>query len=230
MKRNKLIAAFLMMVLLLGTMMNVSAADRVITFDGSTKKFDVGANTGDTFQNLLPGDSRQIEVQLVNNDATEMKFYLDSAVAKNLAAAATGGVMDFRVDVAVAGEALTTLLSAVLADGKAETTLSAGVEAMTVDNKLLLATLKKGEQATVYLNLHVDGSSTENMYMRTTGQVDIGITAETIDDHTLIKRVSNVIRTGDTASLALIGIVGISLLLVIVLIVMKRKKKEEGVR
>lgn len=228
MKKNKRIAAFLVLIMVMGAVLNVSAADRNIEFDGSTKKFNVGANTGENFNNLMPGDNRQIEVDLVNNDATEMKFYLDTHLVENLAAAATHGVMDFSVGVTNNAGANSTLFSAVIADGK--TQISAGEDAMTADNKLLLATLGKGEKATVSLNLSVDGSSTENAYMRTSGQIDIGITAETKDDYTTIRRISNIIRTGDPAGLAIIGVALLSLVVIIVLIVMKRKKKEEEVR
>ncbi|MCP1111193.1 hypothetical protein M2145_001398 [Lachnospiraceae bacterium PF1-21] len=228
MKKNKMITAFLVLIMLMGTVLNVSAADRRIEFDGSTKKFNVGANTGENFNNLMPGDNRQIEVDLVNNDATEMKFYLDTHLVENLAAAASHGVMDFSVEVIDNAGARSTLFSAIIADGK--TQVSAGEDAMTTDNKLLLATLAKGHKATVVLNLSVDGSSTENAYMRTSGQIDIGITAETKDDYTTIRRISNIIRTGDPAGLAIIGVVALSLIVIIALVVMKRKKKEEEVR
>ena len=106
----------------------------------------------------------------------------------------------------------------------------------------MLATLGKDESTTVTLALELDGDSAGNSYMLKEGELGLVFMAQTGTEvlpkkgEPIYKTVPNYVKgstiyknvkTGDPASIALVAIVGVSLLLIVILLVKKIKDKKE---
>lgn len=238
MKKRVLAAAVLALTMLMGTTLNTLAADNdIITFDGDTKSFvtDIGGDAQNGFEGMLPGESRTLTMNLYNEASEELKFFMNSDILeKDIAEQGDQrAVYDFSIQ-----KDNETFFQAVIG-GEATNNISAGKEFLTEDNRILLATLKKGERSELSITIALDGDSMGEEYMNAAGKLKFEFSAETPEaaptivdkvvkyvkgeTKTVIKRV----KTGDALPIGIMAAAGISLVVIIFMLVKKKKDREE---
>ena len=113
-------------------------------------------------------------------------------------------------------------------------------EGMMEDN-ILIATLAKGEHATLQMSVTADGDTMDNTYQNATGLVQYTFSVEYDDEaaaqtpqrvvntvvQTVTNRIEKAVKTGDPATLGLFGVLLGGSVVGIVYLVATRKKKEE---
>ena len=238
MKKRMLATAALALVMLVGSAMNAAAAGNdSIVFDGNAKEFvhTIGGDAENGFENMLPGESRTLTMELANDSSEELKFFMSSDILKSDIAEQgdRNAVYDFSI--ANNGE---VFFQAVIG-GDNEDNISVGKEFLQEDNNILLATLAKGEGCEIAITIALDGDSMENSYMSSAGNLVFQFSAETKDPaptvvETTYKYVKGAtqnivksVRTGDALPIGVVVAAGISLLVIIILMAKKRREKVE---
>lgn len=201
--RIKRIALLLMAALLFSTMSTAFAAgDETITFKGTAEKFvsDVQKDS-EGFTGMLPGEERTVTLTLVNQDSSEMKFYMSAEIIDNIAGktADSQAVYDF-----VISKNGTPFFSTIIGGGTTQNN-SIGSEYLDKDNNILLDTLAQGQSDVIDITLKLDGSSTGNSYMNQTGDIQLVFTASTPDPaqggniiDQIVQGVTNIVSGGSS--------------------------------
>lgn len=202
----------------------VAAEDTLITFEGDSQKFITQEGTNEGFEDMQPGETRSVSVRLKNDNSDTMDFFMSAEILDNIA---EKGNKDAVYDFSISRDNETFFASVIGATGN-----TIGEEYLTDDNNIKLATLAKGEESLVTVSLTLDGDSTENAYMNQAGQIKLRFSAGTPvenlgETQTIIQRVINYVKTGDSAPFVLFG--GLLVVSAIGAIVfMKKTKKKEG--
>lgn len=202
----------------------VAAEDTLITFEGDSQKFITQEGTNEGFEDMQPGETRSVSVRLKNDNSDTMDFFMSAEILDNIA---EKGNKDAVYDFSISKDNETFFASVIGATGN-----TIGEEYLTDDNNIKLATLAKGEESLVTVSLTLDGDSTENAYMNQAGQIKLRFSAGTPvenlgETQTIIQRVINYVKTGDSAQFVLLG--GLLVVSAIgVIVFMKKTKKKEG--
>ncbi|MEF9946175.1 MAG: LPXTG cell wall anchor domain-containing protein [Lachnospiraceae bacterium] len=238
MMKKKLLTAVLTTFLVLSSAMSAVAADsKVVTFKGEAEKFVVGVegNAQKGFTDMEPGESRELKLTLANEDSQEMKFYMSAEILDNIAEKADQNAV-YNFDISKNG----AVFFSTIIGGNSKNNISVGKEYLDGNNNILLDTLAKGEKDQISIALTLDGDSAGNAYMSQSGSVQLVFTASTPENETKTIRntvtkylggattnVVKTIKTGDTFSIGLLVVFGISLVAVIILLIARRKKTKE---
>lgn len=229
---KKLSALLVMFSLFIPTINSVYAADSMITFDGEAEKFINANSEGEVFnlEGMYPGETRTETLTLVNNDYREMKFYMNSKVLDEFGNETSSGAIAYDFNFKINGEDLF--------DGLVGGEDNVG-EGMMEDN-ILIATLAKGETATLEMSVTADGDTMDNSYQDATGLVQYTFSVEYDDEavntpqkvvntvvQTVTNRIEKAVQTGDPATLGLFGVLLGGSVVGIVYLIATRKKKEE---
>lgn len=231
---KKLSALLVMFSLFIPTINSVHAAgNSVITFDGEAEKFINTNNEGEVFnlEGMYPGETRTETLTLVNNDYREMNFYMNSKILDEFGNETSTGNMAYDFNFKINGEDLF--------DGLVGGENNVG-EGMMEDN-ILIATLAKGESATLQMSVTADGDTMDNTYQNATGLVQYTFSVEYDDEaaaqtpqkvvntvvQTVTNRIEKAVKTGDPATLGLFGVLLGGSVVGIFYLVATRKKKEE---
>ncbi|WP_195268131.1 hypothetical protein [Eubacterium sp. 1001713B170207_170306_E7] len=235
--KKKSITLLITLALLLATALPAFASE-TITFKGASEKFvrDVTGNAED-FTGMLPGESRTISLTLINEDSSEMKFYMSAEILDNIArkTADSQAVYDF-----VISKNGVPFFTTVIGGGTAKNT-SAGEKYLDESNNILLDTLAQGQSDVISIRLALEGNSTENSYMEKTGQIQLVFTASTPDNPTggniierLVQTITNPGATGPNTGLngaspymLFAGACVVIAVVIIIILIVTRKKKEE---
>lgn len=229
---KKLSALLVMFSLFIPTINSVYAADSMITFDGEAEKFINANSEGEVFnlEGMYPGETRTETLTLVNNDYREMKFYMNSKVLDEFGNETSSGAIAYDFNFKINGEDLF--------DGLVGGEDNVG-DGMMEDN-ILIATLAKGETATLEMSVTADGDTMDNSYQDATGLVQYTFSVEYDDEavkepqkvvntvvQTVTNRIEKAVQTGDPATLGLFGVLLGGSVVGIVYLIATRKKKEE---
>lgn len=238
MKKNRLAAVVLAAGMLLGSALPVSAADRdLITFDGDAKKFvtDMSGTVENGFEDMLPGESRTLVMELGNDSSEELKFFMSSDILQEDIAEKGDRQAVYDFTIARDGE---TFFAAVIG-GESENNISIGKDYLTEDRNILLASLGKGEDARIEITMSLDGDSMGNAYMNTDGSLAFRFSAETPEQPPTIvttvtkyvkgatNTVIKTVKTGDALSLAVPAAMAVSAVVILVILIKKRRERED---
>lgn len=253
--KKRLMMIGMVMMLVFGTCMtsyaSSAASTPAVTFTGDAKEyFQFAGNTDDfaqEFKGMLPGEPRTQQFVLSNKDQREMKFYIQTDVAKDLSEdnQAKNAVYDIVFE--AGGE--TIYQGTIGGENGGLTDLSDGA----MGGRILLATLKKGETQTVNMTISADGTAMGNDYQNSEAEIlfqfsvqydeiptpeptvvrkvvqKVGETTVQVVD--VIKQTTQQVmagvHTGDPTSIAAMAAAMAACAAVIVFIVVKRRKKTE---
>lgn len=201
----------------------VAAQDTLVTFEGDSQKFITQEGSSEGFEDMQPGETRSVTVRLKNDNNSTMDFFMSTEILDNIA---EKGNKDAVYDFSISRDNDTFFATVIGASGN-----TIGEEYLTDDNNIKLATLAKGEESLVTISLSLDGDSTENTYMNQEGQIKLRFSAGTPvenlgETQTIIQRVVNYVKTGDSAPYVLMGGLLVVSALGIIIFVKKSKKKE----
>lgn len=201
----------------------VAAQDTLVTFEGDSQKFITQEGSSEGFEDMQPGETRSVSVRLKNDNNSTMDFFMSTEILDNIA---EKGNKDAVYDFSISRDNDTFFTTVIGASGN-----TIGEEYLTDDNNIKLATLAKGEESLVTVSLSLDGDSTENTYMNQEGQIKLRFSAGTPvenlgETQTIIQRVVNYVKTGDSAPYVLMGGLLVVSALGIIIFVKKSKKKE----
>lgn len=219
---KKILKSIIVITMMVMSMTSIYGADTNVTFDGNAEDFvflDGSKDLFDNFKNIMPGETRQQNITLKNDDHRELRFYLSANVLNSLDTD-TSGLSIYNISITNNGE--------VFYDGTLDDLAALSAGRMSDDT--LLATLQKGEETKVTMVLEVDGDSMDNTYQNREGLIQFNFSVEELDDEStiveVVRTVYQGVRTGDATIIApIIGLLVISGLAVIFLV--KRKKDKE---
>lgn len=219
---KKILKSIIVITMMVMSMTSIYGADTNVTFDGNAEDFvflDGSKDLFDNFKNIMPGETRQQNITLKNDDHRELRFYLSADVLNSLDTD-TSGLSIYNISITNNGE--------VFYDGTLDDLAALSAGRMSDDT--LLATLQKGEETKVTMVLEVDGDSMDNTYQNREGLIQFNFSVEELDDEStiveVVRTVYQGVRTGDATIIApIIGLLVISGLTVIFLV--KRKKDKE---
>lgn len=219
---KKILKSIIVITMMVMSMTSIYGADTNVTFDGNAEDFvflDGSKDLFDNFKNIMPGETRQQNITLKNDDHRELRFYLSADVLNSLDTD-TSGLSIYNISITNNGE--------VFYDGTLDDLAALSAGRMSDDT--LLATLQKGEETKVTMVLEVDGDSMDNTYQNRDGLIQFNFSVEELDDEStiveVVRTVYQGVRTGDSTIIApIIGLLVISGLTVIFLV--KRKKDKE---
>lgn len=237
--KKKCITLLITLALLLAAGLTATAAE-TITFKGQAEKFvtDV-SGSGETFDDMLPGEKRTVSLTLKNEDSSEMKFYMSAEILDNIASKTADSQAVYDFIISKNGQPFFTTI---IGGGTAKNT-SAGEKYLDESNNILLDTLTQGQSDVIDISLELEGNSTGNSYMQQTGEIQLVFTASTPDNpaggggniiERLVQSITNPGATGPNT-----GLNGVSpyliaacvciliAVVVIIILIVSRKKKEK---
>ena len=164
MKRKLMIWGFAI-VMLLGLSMTTYAADGNVTFT-SDSNLTYGSDLGNKFEGMAPGQTKEVSIEIKNDNTQTADFYVNTAGIKALEDAdkAAGGAYNINLKVSQPGATDVTLYSSDLggASGTRDsaTKKTTGIDEMkSLEGETYLVTLKNGETANLVLTFTMDGES-----------------------------------------------------------------------
>ena len=243
--KKKIIALACAMVLLLGMTSTVYAADSSVKYLGNNNFETNFAANGfmDTFSGMLPGDSREESVVLTNTSDKTVDFYMNTKVAKafeDIEGIAGGAAYSVKLSVVKNGEE-----TVVYGNGENAAVIGGNESGLNVldsslSDNLMVATLAKGESATVKLSIALEGESfgidynaANQDFERVTGELDFEffVVEQEFNSSLVPNNLSasmGGITTGDYAPIAtLITILAAAAAVIVVCVVVKGRRKNE---
>lgn len=157
MKKNLLAAAICALTLILPSVPAFAAPDSSVTFKGdSTLEY----SDAEISKTVAPGETFTEEISLSNENSTTADFYMNTEVIKELEkAGAAGAGYDVKISVKK-GSDTTSLYDSTLG-GDGSTTGLTGMND-TLKSDILVSTLKKGEDASIVIEIFFDGEGLDN--------------------------------------------------------------------
>lgn len=225
MKKTYIWICALMMVFMVAPI-NAAESDLGISFEGDSQEFIVfEGDASNTLDNIMPGETRTLNVTLKNEDYKAMRFYVRVDDASLLDGQANSDRIVY--DLAFKNNEETFYSGRI---GGANTK---GKE--NLDENYLLKSLNKGETTTIQMSITFDGTSMDNSYQANLGDLGMVFSVEVDSGNDVVEIIKKIpvinkipgVSTGDTTMLnALLALLAASACL-IVFIVVKRKRGEE---
>jgi len=172
---RKTITAIMITLVMIVSAGAVYAADSFV-FQGSSQKFvtDVSGTAGSGFDNMEPGESRDLSLTLTNADSNDTNFYMSAEILKNIA---EQGDKNAIYDFSIAKNGTVFFDTVIGGSSSDKQNISIGSEYLQEDNTILLDTLSKGQKDTITISLKLDGDSAENAYMNQSGKIQLVFSA-----------------------------------------------------
>lgn len=216
MKKLRIIPFILLFII---QMMPLHASEsQGLVFDGDAGEFIVQEKASQGFEDMMPGETRTFAIKLTNNDYREMSYYVKADNSKSLG-------KDVVYDIVFLNNK-EEFFNARVGGPKAK-----GIP--TLEENYLLKKLKKGESSNIEIQVHLDGTSMDNTYQGTQGNLGLTFSVEYDENKPVDKVVDTIakitgVKTGDVTRLGLIlAVFGGSALLIIILMVKRRKERDE---
>lgn len=225
--------------LLFSSSTSFAASEKIptVTFDGSTSlTYNVKENEfGKSFEGMLPSEKRTLEIKLKNTSKSDIDFYMSAKVLKAFEEAnkAEGGA--YIVSLAVKQNKTTTMIYGDV-EGSSVGANKSGLYDLngSLNDNFKVATIAKEQEASVFLNVEIDGASVRNSYQGLPGQFQFDFTAQYLDpkETTIVNNVNKVVydkvttfiesvKTGDPTSVG--AIVGVLIIAGATVIFFKKK-------
>ncbi len=216
-----------LMMLFMVAPVNAANSDLGISFEGDSQQFFVfeGDANASSFDNIMPGETRTLNVTLKNEDYQAMRFYVRVNDTSLLDEQANSSRIVYDLEFKNNGESFFS--------GRVGGKQMKGKENLSED--YLLKSLNKGESTTIQMDFTFDGTSMDNSYQANIGDLGLIFSVEVDTGNEVIEIVKKIpvinqipgVSTGDTTMLnALLAMLGASALL-IVFVVVKRKRGRE---
>lgn len=225
MKKTYIWICALMMVFMVAPI-NAAESDLGISFEGDSQEFIVfEGDASNTLDNIMPGETRTLNVTLKNEDYKAMRFYVRVDDATLLDGQDNSDRIVY--DLAFQNNEETFYSGRI---GGANTK---GKE--NLNENYLLKSLNKGETTTIQMSITFDGTSMDNSYQANLGDLGMVFSVEVDSGNDVVEVIKKIpvinkipgVSTGDTTMLnALLALLAASACL-IVFIVVKRKRGEE---
>ena len=188
-----------------------------LVFDGDANEFIVQENNTKGFEDMMPGETRTFVIQLTNQDYREMSYYVKAENSKTLG-------KDVVYDVTFLNNS-ETFFKARVGGPKAK-----GIP--TLEENYLLKKLKKGESSTVEIQVHLDGTSMDNTYQGTQGDLGLVFSVEFDENKPVDKVIDTIanitgVKTGDVTRLGAILAVFLGSAVFVILLLVKRRKERD---
>lgn len=195
--------------------------DTLITYEGDSGKFITQEGTSQGFEDMMPGETREVSVKLKNDHYEAMDYFMSAEILDNIAEKGNKEAV-YEFNIARDGE----VFFSTIIGGSGN---SIGQEYLTDDNNIKLAQLAKNEESVVTVSLSLDGDSTENAYQNQAGQIKLNFLVGTpestmAEKQTIINRVIDYVRTGDSAPFVIIG--GLLIISAAGIVIFKKKREE----
>lgn len=225
MKKTYIWICALMMVFMVAPI-NAAESDLGISFEGDSQEFIVfEGDASNTLDNIIPGETRTLNVTLKNEDYKAMRFYVRVDDATLLDGQNNSDRIVY--DLAFKNNEETFYSGRI---GGANTK---GKE--NLNENYLLKSLNKGETTTIQMSITFDGTSMDNSYQANLGDLGMVFSVEVDSGNDVVEVIKKIpvinkipgVSTGDTTMLnALLALLAASACL-IVFVVVKRKRGEE---
>lgn len=192
-------------------------------------------------ENIQPGDSITLKVNVKNTDAEETDWYMTNQAVQSLEDAkdsANGGAYEYRLMYTDAAGVETTLYDSETVGGETSSE-EEGLHQATDSMKeyFYLDRLKTGESGVVTLRVKVNGETIGNGYQQTLAKLQMTFAVEKVTAATVIDQpqkdriITNVVQTGDHAKILLFSVMALLsglLLLIMAVKSMKDRADQEG--
>lgn len=186
-----------------------------VILDDYSKRF-ITVNNSMGFDNILPGETRIVNVELMNQESKPIEFYMSASILDNIASKATGN-MSYNFELLKNDISFfkTTIYGN---DNSYE-------EYLNENNDLLVEQLNKGEHCKISVKLSFDGPNMTNEYMNQEGDILLRFKAQDSDqDSDVVTTIIDKVKTGDSTPIMMSGILLIASLTTLFLVIKKLRK------
>lgn len=253
--KKRILCFAMTLILALGASTAVYARDYqgkdgwTVDFDGDKMNSNfTSADLADETQNIQPGDSIELKVQIKNSGATDTDWYMTNEVVQTLEDAkssASGGAYGYRLTYIDGNGTVTTLYDSSTVGGEGTGQSSEGLNQATnaLQDYFYIDRLSRNESGSVHLWVQVEGETQGNGYQQTLAKLQMNFAAEKVTAAGQnIKKVNNVtkpsstasttVKTGDNSKILLFSVIalvsGVILLGLGFYTMKKRKNSEKG--
>jgi len=200
---KKYLAFIIMAILLISSMSIVASAEEYegkkgmsVEYDGS--KLVTTGSLNDVLDQMLPGDTATVEIQLKNSADNDVDFWMSNDVLQSFedSSEASGGAYEYQL--AYKGKDIYNSAAV----GGTDTEAGVGLHKATgaLDEYFYLDTLSKGQTGSVTLKVTLDGETQRNAYMDTAANLEMKFAVEEIVPETVNPPKP---QTGDTNNMTL---------------------------
>lgn len=178
--------------------MPVKAADSTVTFTGSGS-LDTPSTYGDVFNNMAPGETKSLTIQVKNENNNTADFYMSTEVMKAFESATTKGA-GYDVKLTAGGVTIYDSTAGGYTSSGSGSEKGLGELNDSLDSSILIKTLAKGETTDVVLTIGLDGEGVDKNtgYANALGSIQFAFSAGYEDPtgpYTVYKVVT---KTGET--------------------------------
>lgn len=186
-----------------------------VVLDDYSKRF-ITVNNSMGFDNMLPGETRIVSVDLNNQDDDPIDFYMSASILDNIASKATG---DMSYNFELLKDDVSFFKTTITGKDNSYQ------ESLNQNNDLFMERLNKDGHSKISVKLSFDGPSMTNQYMNQEGSILLRFKARnTTKESNVIDTVINKVKTGDSTSITLLlALIGISLTMIFIFIKKIRK-------
>lgn len=247
--KKRVFVLCMLCILVLSLPMVVCAADTPkATFDGSKEiqyNYDDTTNFGDGFVNMMPGETRSQDIILENTSDKTVDFYMKTETLKTFEEVKKTSGAAYQVMLTVTdSEGTRVIYGGSEEDGSSR--IGADEEGLgnlngNISEWFKVVTLNQKQQATVTLQVSLDGESHDNSYQAAEGTFQFEFKAgyddvknvvtiyEQLEDVVVNQIVyADSVKTGDNSALfQLIGGIGVCAVFLMMLLILKRRAKGE---
>ena len=253
--KKRIMALSMILTLVFGLSTAAYADDTTPTavFDGSDEikyNYQDTNNFGNAFANMLPGEDRTQEIVLQNTSDQSVDFFMRTEVLKAFEDTEQRSNAAYQITLTVTkGADTTTIYGGAEADGSVRVGGDEqGLKNMngSLNDWLKLATLTKGENAVIRLQVYLDGESHSNDYQAAEGtfqfefragyeeptvikqQNQDKVVTKTVVTDGPVNRIVRLVQTGDNAPIFLFVLLAVAAVIVLAVVVVKTKTKDDS--
>ena len=232
----------------MGSAPGIAMPDWTVTFNGSQMKSDLkGDALQNKIENVQPGDSVDVKVEIVNASSKKTDWYMSNEIIQAMEdnKKASGGAYTYILKYIDPTGKETEIYNSRTVGGEAPS--NSGEQGLReiegIDSPFYLDRLNPNESASVSLYVKLDGETIVNSYQSNLTILNLNFAVEKIKEGTITKEVTKVktetvatvvptmVQTGDSAPILLFSTVTFASALVLIAIAVKtmtRRRSEKG--
>lgn len=259
-KLSCLVAAFVLTIAFcVPVMADTVTTTSGVTYDGSKITND-SADLSQTLSGIMPGDTAKITVDLKNTGKNDAMYYMSAEILKTFEETQSKSASGAAYQVSLCYQASDGTVTYLYGNaensflvGDSQNEAAVGLKQLTANDMIYLGNLSQGQSGKVIMEIHLDGSATDNSYMTTLAdlQMRFGVEDaprdEVVNRYTpgqtiTVKGADKVIqildqtiplapKTGDVVGPLVFSLVALAAgcgLMVWAIVVMKRQKDKEA--
>jgi len=250
--KKKILCLAMTVVMVVGGSMTAYAKEHqgsdswLVDFDGKNLNSNFGSsNLADEAENVQPGDSIDLKVQIKNSDSGKTDWYMSNEVIQTLEEGkeqADGGAYEYKLSYVSSSE--TKILYDSTAVGGETNTGGEGLHQATeaLEDYFYLDRLSSGQSGTVHLWVKIEGETTGNGYQTTLAKLQMNFAVEKVTDgqETIPRNITRTIyeadstrvirqtvKTGDTTKVLLLCVLALVSGIALLVLGVKSMKKNQ---